>query len=218
MNLLTLIRYLPYRVIRKIGTADISHVFGVECSQLRNTALPAPFRFAQLNVEELRALIGQHPQLFDESQVRQLTIERINCFAIFNGQIVAAFAWLATGNIPAEFNHNGDLLAGLPIEMPDDTGYIYNVFVMPEYRGQRLYGALVTGLAHFVLDRGITRLLLTTDTTNHSSLRAVRRMGFQDLGRAWLFRLGRLSIASYPPSPVFDSVRFGRYTGDWRRT
>lgn len=214
MSVLTRLRYLPYRAIRRIGTADISRVFGVEYFELRPTLLPQGFEFVELTTERFRELLTLFPELFNESRLDDLAKKRANCYAIFEKEILAAFSWVSIGDVPAEFNHNGDLQAGLPISMPEDTGFVHNVLVMPEYRGKRLYGAMMSAMELPLRARGVRRLLLTTDATNENSLRAVRRMGFQELGTAWIFRLGRLTFSGYPPSPVFDSVTFGRYTGD----
>lgn len=216
MSLITQLRYLPYRVIRRIGTADISYVFGVELAQIRPTLLPIEFEFVELTVERLKELIDLHPQLFATSRPKDLEDGRAYCYAISFQGALAAFAWVAIGDIPAGFNHNGDLQAGLPITMPVNSGFVHNVFVMSQFRGRRLYGALMSGLKQSLFAHGVTRLVLTTDATNQSALVAVRRMGFQYLGCAWLFKCGRFSFASYPRSPVFDTVYLGRYTGDRR--
>ena len=217
MNLLDRLRFLPYRLVRRCGTADISCVFGIETDNLKTPSVADGFCFAEITETDIRKLVMTHPESFDDTQASQLAKEGVFCFGVFQGQELAGFAWLATGDIPAEFNHNGDLRAGLPVFLPSDTGFVYNVFVAPEHRGKRLYANVMRFLAEVMRPRGVTRLILTTDATNSSSLKALRRMGFQDLGQAWLFRLGPFSIANYPPTPVFGNVRFGMYTGD-RRT
>lgn len=217
MNLLDRIRFLPYRIVRRFGTADISCLFGIEAEQLQTPNTGDGFYFREITETEIRKLSKRHPETFDDTQANQLAKECVYCFGVFRGQELAGFAWLATGDISAEFNHNGDLRAGLPVFLPPDTGFVYNVYVAPDHRGKRLYANVMRFLAEMMRPRRITRLILTTDATNTSSLKALRRMGFQELGRASLFRLGPFSIANYPPTPVFGSVRFGTYTGD-RRT
>lgn len=216
MGWLTQLRFIPYRVIRRIGTADISCVFGVELVQLRPTLLPPNSEFSKLSESRIRALIVSHPELFNEDQLKEVVEGRTHCFSMHTGNKLAAYAWVAIGDVPAELNHNGDLRAGLPIEMPDDTAFIHNVFVMPEFRGRRFFGAMMSGLEAPMRAQGVSRLLLTVDAMNESSLKAVRQMGFQYLGCAWLFRLHRFCRASYPPSPLFQSIRIGRYAGDCR--
>lgn len=218
MQLLNQIRYLPYRVIRRIGTADISRVFGIATGDLQAVSLEAPFSFEEVTSERIGELIESDPQFFNIAQATELDCDNIFCFVIFHKNKVATFAWLATGDVAAEFNHNGDLRAGLPVFLPLDTGFVYNVFVTPDHRGKRLYSAVMKELASRMKERGVTRLILTTDATNTSSLKALHRMGFQDLGKAWLLRVGPFSMARYPSSPVFQTVRFGKYAGDlWSR-
>lgn len=215
-KLLHQIRYLPYRVARRIGTADISRVFGIATSDLQVVPLEDQYSFAEITSQNFGELIKGYPQFFSDAQATELACDNIFCFATFHNNKVAAFAWLATGDVAAEFNHNGDLQAGLPVFLPPDTGFVYNVFVMPDHRGRRLYGAVMRELAGLMNERGVTRLILTTDATNTSSLKALHRMGFQALGTAWLVRVGPFSMARYPSSPVFGAVHFGKYTGDRR--
>lgn len=216
MRLLNQIRFLPYRIVRRIGTADISRVFGIETSEIPTQPLGKEFSFAEISSAEIGGLIAGCPQCFSKSQATELALDNIYCFVIFQADAMAAFAWLAIGNVAPEFNHNGDLQAGLPVLLPPDTGFVYNVYVLPRYRGRRLYGSIMRELAQVMRTRGVTRLILTTDATNTSSLRALQRMGFQDLGKAWLLRVGPFSMARYPSSPVFGTVRFGRYLADTR--
>ncbi|MEM6467958.1 MAG: GNAT family N-acetyltransferase [Planctomycetota bacterium] len=216
VTLLERMRYLPYRIVRRFGTADISRVFGVETDALQTPTATEGFYFAEVTETGVSKLVEAHPEFFNDTQGSQLATEGVYCFGAFQGQSLAGYAWIATGDIPAEFNHNGDLRAGLPVFLPPDTGFVYNVFVMPLHRGKRLYANLMGFLAEVMRPRGITRMILTTDATNTNSLNALRRMGFRDLGRACLFRLGPFSIAKYPPTPVFETVRFGKYTGDLR--
>ncbi len=214
MKLFKAIRFLPYRVARRIGTADISRVFGIESSDLQAAPLEDQYSFAEITSQNIEELIKGCPQFFSDAQATELACDNIFCFATFHKDKVAAFAWLATGDVAAEFNHNGDLQAGLPVFLPPDTGFVYNVFVMPDHRGRRLYSAVMRELASHMQARGVTRLILTTDATNISSLKALHRMGFQALGTAWLVRVGPFSMARYPSSPVFETVRFGKYVGD----
>lgn len=213
-NLINQLRFLPYRLVRKIGTADMSCVFGIESSQLCSSELGGDFRLVEVDTSNIAVFCESHPEFFDDSQAAQLATGQFFGFALFQKELLAGFAWLGIGSIPAESNHNGDWRTGLPIKLPPDTGYVYNVLVLPEYRGQRLYGSIMGHIAQRMRSVGVSRLILTTDVMNSSSLKALHRMGFHDLGRAWLFRIGPFSVASYPPSPVFETVCFGKYAGD----
>lgn len=215
-KLLNQIRFLPYRVVRRIGTADMSCVFGVKTNQLHTPELGDEFQFVEVTSKNIAEMREVYPEFFDDSQAKQLATNQFYGFAVLQEDALAGFAWLGIGNIPAESNHNGDRRTGLPIHLPPDTGYVYNVLVLPDFRGRRLYGSIMGNIAQRMHSRGVSRLILTTDVMNTSSLRALHRMGFQDLGSAWLFRIGPFSMASYPPLPVFDTVRFGKYTGDTR--
>ena len=89
MSVLTRLRYLPYRAIRRIGTADISRVFGVEYFELRPPLLPQGFEFVELTTERFRELLTLFPELFNESRLDDLAKKRANCYAIFEKEILA---------------------------------------------------------------------------------------------------------------------------------
>ena len=204
----------PYRVVRKLATANINCVFARNAAEIRFTPWPVRFRFEELSVERLRLLADSPDNPFDDTQ-RQLLEQQTACgFAVFDGDAIAAYAWVAVGDVPAEFNEDGNPLTQLPLFLPPGCGYIFNVFVVPAYRGQRLYGAMMSQLAETMQGRGITRLIVTTEGSNFRALRSVRRMGFEELGRAMLFRVGRFCWARYPAQPLAGDLRLGRYVGD----
>ena len=65
-------------------------------------------------------------------------------------------------------------------ETPDSNrfGYVSDVCVLPERRGQRIVGLLLTALEQALAAAGITRLRLSTLAMNDVARRAYERAGF----------------------------------------
>lgn len=139
---------------------------------------------------------------------------RVKCFAAFHSDCPAGFAGVGFGDIPGEMNHDGKPETGLPIQLADNAAYVFQVLVLPDHRGRRLYAAILSYMADRLQSDGIETLVLTTEGYNHRALKAVDRMGFQNVGRASLFRFGPVCRASYSTLPATSGFRLGRYVGD----
>jgi ribosomal protein S18 acetylase RimI-like enzyme len=173
--------YLPYRIIRRFGTASVCYFFALETDQVPTLSVPKTLFVEEMSAERLKPFVDQQHGL-DESHVELIRCKKAVCFAVFDQESLAAFSWVAFGSVPGELNHTGDPLTALPLSLPQNTGYVFHVLVTPEYRGRRLYGAMMSHLATLLPARGIERLVLTTEWTNASALRSVERMGFKKEG------------------------------------
>jgi RimJ/RimL family protein N-acetyltransferase len=95
--------------------------------------------------------------------------------------------------------------------VPDGDAYIYESFTRQEMRGRGVYPAVLTSISVELAERGIARLWIAAETTNHSSLRAIEKAGFTrrfeiEVRRRW----GRTAV-SVPPGaePRFSERRAG---------
>lgn len=206
--------FLPYRIMRRLAIANIRCFFVAEWGDLELTPLPSGLVFAELSRRRLERLREDFPQLLGPEYTGFLENGQARGFGVFDGDSFASFLWMASGNIPGEINRDAHPATRLPLTLPPGIGYVFNVFVLPEYRGQRLYSAMISQLSMVLRDESFTGLLLTTDGSNYSALQSVQRMGFKQLGRSLLFGVGRFSVASYPPQPMPDGIRCGHYAGD----
>ncbi|WP_345327634.1 GNAT family N-acetyltransferase [Novipirellula rosea] len=216
MRFLTRIVYLPYRVVRRFAIANVCCFFAAEFSDLETTDLLDGLVFTELTPSILIALRKTYPEKFGSEHLDLLEKGQARGFAFFDGELLASSIWMAQGNIPGEINHDGNHATQLPLYLPNGMAYVFSVFVLPEYRGRRLYASMISQLTKLLSSQGFTRLMLTTEGSNHRALRSIRRMGFQFLGRSMLFGIGGFTIAKYPPQPMSGGIQFGRYVGDQR--
>lgn len=213
MPFLTRLKQFPYRVMRRFAIASQTLFFGCEIVSLSGVPCPEGLVVVQWTEGDLRQHLGEEHYL-DESHATWLRDGRAICFAVMDEEKLAGFAWIALGDVPGEMNHDGHPGTQLPLFLPDDTGFVFHVFILPAYRGRRLYAVLMSYAAEQLPDHGVRKLLLTTECRNRSALRSVIRMGFREVGKAWLFKVGPLYGTGYPDQPFFGEVRTGRYAGD----
>ncbi len=65
---------------------------------------------------------------------------------------------------------------------PPETAFIYDTFILPEYRGNNISFYAVTKTMHFLKDRNYRKLLCHIESWNGASLRVFRKAGFKEIG------------------------------------
>jgi ribosomal protein S18 acetylase RimI-like enzyme len=210
-------RWLPYRILRKYAIANISLFFSLRTDAMGRIDIPHGIEIRQCSSENLRDATRDSDHQFAESDFSMLDSGKSSCFAAFEGQTLVGFAWVGYGIIDCEMNHDGKPETGLPIQLAKDAVYVYQVFVFPNYRGRRIYAALLSEMADTLGKNGIQTFVLATEASNWSALRAVRRMGFKKLGTTWLLKVGSICKARYPELAADCGFQIGRYVGDQKK-
>lgn len=122
------------------------------------------------------------------------------CMGIIRGERLASYAWCALGSVESEH------AAGVDLELPEDTAYLYKGFTHPDDRGARLYPACMHAALASLSERGVERLIAFVHWHNASALRSCERAGYRVLGT---LRVGPGSALSVPPAVRNLGVRFG---------
>ena len=97
---------------------------------------------------------------------------------------------------------------GLSLRLQQGEAYIWDCATLPEYRGQRLYPAL---LAHMLVElqkAGIQRIWIGTDADNLPSQSGVTRVGCRPIAEVFLAQDGRFSTrgcTGVPREDVMDA-------------
>ncbi|MEA2508282.1 MAG: hypothetical protein QOG21_364 [Actinomycetota bacterium] len=94
-----------------------------------------------------------------------------SCWIALSGGRIVHGSWVAT---KSAWVGEADRFFMVP---PGDA-YIYESFTAPEIRGQGVYPAVLAIVSARLAARGISRLWIAAETTNHSSLRAIQKAGF----------------------------------------
>jgi ribosomal protein S18 acetylase RimI-like enzyme len=107
------------------------------------------------------------------------------CAAIFDGDVLAAYGWYATQPIRLLE------VAGAPLLHFDPAyAYMYNGYTHPAYRGRRLHAIGMAAALEAYTKEGRAGLVSYVDSSNFSSLKSCRRMGYRSFGRVSMFVLG----------------------------
>jgi len=208
------LRWLPYRVMRRFAIANVCHFYQSQIDKMPRTPKPDGHTILSCSPNRLREHAHELDYAIPERDFEMLNAGDAKCYAAFQANSLAGFAWVAFGDIPGDMNHDGKPETGLPLQLADDAAFVYQVMVLPAYRGQRLYAAIISQMASELQIEGIRTLVLTTECSNRNALRAVERMEFHQVGQASFFRIGPLSKATYPNLPQNCGFRVGRYVGD----
>jgi len=208
------IRWLAYRVVRRCAIANVCHFYQSLIDEMPRTPTPGEFEICSCSSKRLREHASDLDYAIPERDLEMLDAGAAKCFAAFQADSLAGFAWIAFGNIPGEMNHDGKPETGLPIQLSDDSAFVFQVLVLPAYRGRRLYAAILSRMADDLQQEGFRALVLTTEGSNQNAFRAVQRMQFRKVGQASFLRIGPLSRVHYPTLPKDIGFTIGRYVGD----
>ena len=200
--------------MRRLAIANICQIYQSPIDQMPRTPIPDGYTIESCSSDRLRSHAHELEYQIPERDFEMLDAEHARCFAAFQANSLAGFAWVAFGDIPGQMNHDGKPETGLPIQLSDDAAFVFQVLVLPAYRGRRLYAAIMSQMADQLQTDGIQTLVLTTEGSNHRALKAVDRMGFQKAGQASLFRLGPLCRATYPTLSSDIGFTIRQYVGD----
>ncbi|TWU39878.1 hypothetical protein Q31b_31930 [Novipirellula aureliae] len=74
--------------------------------------------------------------------------------------------------------------------------------------------AIMSKMADELQTESVQSLVLTTEGSHHRALKAVDRIGFQNVAQASLFQLGPICRATCPTLSETSGFKLGRYVGD----
>jgi len=139
------------------------------------------YRFAQDPANEM-----------PESFVEEALTRGDECFAICDGNALAAYGWYAFGPTPIGWS---DLF----VSFSPACVYMYKGFTHERYRGQRLHAIGMTMALQHYLAQGFRTLVSYVESTNFDSLKSCYRMGYGEFGWVYVMRLfGRYLTYSSP--------------------
>lgn len=167
---------------------DVSHLMLLD-SQHLHLAPPSTentiFRF--LTPEDVQLLSADDSYDLESSLSERLKSDQHLCFGAFQDGALAGYVWLAFGSVAAECNRGASIQSGVGLSFPPKMAFLYKGFVHPNYRGQKLYGQIVTQALQKLSHRDTTQILSTADWTNASALKSCYSTGYEFLGTIWRF-------------------------------
>jgi len=75
------------------------------------------------------------------------------------------------------------------VHFPSKIAFIYDTFVLPEYRGKRIASCAIIETIQFLEERGLEKLWCHIEGWNHASLKTFQKVGFKKKASIRFFRL-----------------------------
>jgi len=173
----SMLRLIANRVGTRICRLNVIHVVWLDVAEVVVTAASLPnFTFRFLSPDELSIYARDPANDLEPELVARAKDGRNNCFAALDGDRLAAYGWYARDWIEPEHCY------GFGLRMPAHVAYMYKGFTHPDYRGQRLHGAVMGLALREFAAQGVNALISTVEWTNDASLKSCTRLGYRRLG------------------------------------
>ena len=186
---------LLYRAAKRALLLDVTHLL------VSTKGIPfesGKFNFRALSSDEV-IRYAENPALdLDAGMASRVDFGLDWCFGAFDQSELAGYCWVARQNIEPEHNRGDDPKTGFPMSFDTDIGFIYKAFTHPEWRGQKVFPRVLGYASQELGNRGIGRLVSTTEWTNGSAKRAFERSGFESVGK--ICRVARLFSLTLRPA------------------
>ena len=172
-----------------------------------------PATFAEAGREETAALAAAMG-LPDAGEIRRRFAAGRRCFVERCDGRLAAYGWVSTGP-----EHVGEMER--TFRVPDDEVYIWDCATLPEFRGRRLYSALLSGILVRMRADGVPRAWIGAGLVNRPSVRGIVNAGFQPVvqvvyARRLALHVLRISGEPGAPRPLVRAARRIVLTGrEW---
>lgn len=198
-----------YRALQRVMILDVSCLFLIEAHQVRRPPADDRFTFRMLAADEVYTAARQPENRLDPLFADRILYGRDLCFGAFMDDRLACYAWYALGSIEAEHNCGVHPRSGLAISFPADMAFMYNGFTHSDFRGQRIQPASFCRAVDELAQRGIRRILTTTEWSNCSARRAAEYVGFREIANYARFGLGSAIATLTPARARRLGIRFG---------
>lgn len=171
---------------------------GVHVAEPDSAFLTCRYACMFLSEAQLRSFARDPASEMSERFIDQALARGDECFAILDGDKLAAYGWYSFKPTPIG-------LPDLVLRFGTDWVYTYKGFTDPRYRGKRLHGIGMSMALRHYRDKGYKGLVSYVESTNRSSLKSCFRMGCGVFGSVYLVRLfGRYFALSGPGCERFE--------------
>jgi hypothetical protein len=160
---------------------------------------PEPLKAGFLTSNQARRYSRDPEAKFSEKFLNAALARGDRCFAIRDGEVLAAYAWYSTRITPIDVPQLG-------VSFSKDYVYMYKAFTCPDYRGRRLHAMVKSQALGRYRALGYRGIVSYVEASNLNSLKSVFRMGCEDFGSVYVVRRqdGAFALAS----PGCERFRF----------
>lgn len=188
-----------YRLCQRLMVLDVEHLMLLDTLS-RDYSAPGLRGVVTRSLDpfEVDAFAANPDNDLDDTMLDRIALPNNYCFAAIDGDCLAGYAWFALESIPPEHNCGSHPLSGVGLSFPSHLAYMYKGFILPKYRGNGLYGFIISQAKKFLAEQGVTQLICNVDWTNYSAIRSCRSVGYTSLGYVWRFGIP-LKMFTVPP-------------------
>ncbi len=190
-----------YRGFGRIFPCDITRLLILDIATIPHLEIENTVQIRTVNSAELAKLAKHSANDISARLIADMQQCGFACIAAFEDNTLLGYNLYAEGAVPACHNSGGRQFAGIALQLPPDTHYLFKAFVLPQYRGRRLLSQLIYQSCVLLQAQGAHTIVTTTDWTNTSAVNAMQRAGFNIVGLA-----GELVVAGksffYLPGPL----------------
>ena len=173
------------------------------CKDLRDQALNIKvqkhvqviFELSDEIVNWLREHNFSYPWMYISEEIKTGTSENhIFPHVKYNGEII--------GYVKVGFNRVYILDYDESIQFPDKNSFIYDTFVMPEFRGKNIAPFLLNETIRYLRNRKFEKIWCHIPPWNHSSRRAFEKLNFQRIAHVRYFKILNYKFFSKNPTKI----------------
>src|SRR5438046_5921952 len=164
-----------FRTLDRALRVSILRGFCIEEPRPAFLKCPQGYEAGFLNARELRRYARDPEHELSRQFVNDALARGDRCYAIRDGDALAAYTWYSTSTTPIGIPNLGVSCGGGYV-------YVYKAFTHPRYRGQRLHAIGKTQALARYRARGYKGLVSYVDAGNLESLKSCFRMGCRPFG------------------------------------
>jgi hypothetical protein len=170
---------IAVRILGKI--ADFRILRGVFVGSPDPVFLECPYQAMLLDEAALRRFARDPVNAMSQSFVDEASARGDQCYAICDGDRLAAYGWYAFGATPIG-------VPGVLLHYSPGYVYMYKGFTHADYRGQRLHAIGMTRALQHYLSNGYKGIVSYVESINFDSLKSCFRMGYAVFGTVYVVR------------------------------
>jgi len=154
----------------------------------------------ELCIAPLRADMATNVPWFEEGWQERWSRGDICYAAYVNGTCVHT-SWVTRVGAPLGEVHQW-------LELDANEAYIYDCYTDGNYRGKRIFPAVLSSILQTLFADGVARVWIAAEAQNHSSARAILTAGFGEAGRIEYRKLVKLQQVKQNVLPGYPWPRF----------
>jgi hypothetical protein len=184
---------LECRVLNKVTRFEILRGMVVEPDDITDpTLFDAPgYEGRFVDPVELEPLAHARQHELDLGFLEQAIRRNDRCYAMFEGNALAAYGWYAQRPTPIDEHFE--------LHFDDAYTYMFKGYTVPAYRGKRLHAVAMCRALRALAGEGRRGLVSYVASNNFASLKSTARMGYRVFGDVYLVQAAGRSLTWATP-------------------